>query len=156
MNKSKLTVTVASAVILLAFCAFLFLNSAQDADTSGKISDVFVNAITPVLALFGIECSVNTVTFYVRKVAHFIGYFTLTLLLYSLLKRFVSKRLALMLSPMITLAIAIFDEFVIQRNSSGRSPEWRDVFIDLAGAITAVLLISLVNLIKSKKGEDSQ
>jgi VanZ family protein len=74
--------------------------------------------------------------------------------LHSLLKRFVSKKLALIISPIISLLIAIVDEFVIQRNSSGRSPEWRDVLIDLSGATAAVLLITLLNLIKNKKGED--
>ncbi|MBR5779660.1 MAG: VanZ family protein [Clostridia bacterium] len=154
MNNRKLTVTLVSAAIVLAFCAFLFLNSAQDGDTSSKISEVFVDAIIPLLAFFGIESSVDTVTFYVRKLAHFLGYFALTLLLHSLLTRFVSKKLALIISPIISLLIAIVDEFVIQRNSSGRSPEWRDVLIDLSGATAAVLLITLLNLIKNKKGED--
>ena len=154
MNNRKLTVTLVSAAIVLAFCAFLFLNSAQDGDTSSKISEVFVDAIIPLLAFFGIESSIDTVTFYVRKLAHFLGYFALTLLLHSLLTRFVSKKLALIISPIISLLIAIVDEFVIQRNSSGRSPEWRDVLIDLSGATAAVLLITLLNLIKNKKGED--
>ena len=154
MNNRKLTVTLVSAAIVLAFCAFLFLNSAQDGDTSSKISEVFVDAIIPIIAFFGIESSIDTVTFYVRKLAHFLGYFALTLLLHSLLTRFVSKKLALIISPIISLLIAIVDEFVIQRNSAGRSPEWRDVLIDLSGATAAVLLITLLNLIKNKKGED--
>lgn len=154
MNNRKLTATLVSAGIVLAFCAFLFINSAQDGDTSSKISDVFVYTIIPVLAFFGIESDADTVTFYVRKIAHFLGYFALTLLLHSLLTRFVSKKLAIIISPIVSLLIAIVDEFVIQRNSSGRSPEWRDVLIDLSGATAAVLLIILVNLIKNRKGED--
>ena len=149
-----MAVSVAAAIV---FCLFLFFNSAQDATSSTEISNIFVDAIIPVLTFFGIVCDELTVSFYVRKSAHFLGYFALTLLLYSLFKRFVSKKLALVVSPLISLLIAIFDEFVIQRNSAGRSPEWRDVIIDLSGATVAMLLIVLVSKVKSKKykkGED--
>lgn len=150
MNKRKITAASVSVAAAILFCFFLFYNSAQDADKSTQISDVFVNAVMPVLAFFGIECKELTVSFYVRKTAHFLGYFALTLLFYSVLSRFVTKKRALIIAPAFSFAIAVFDEFVIQRNSSGRSPEWRDVFIDICGALTAILVIAVARKLKKK------
>jgi VanZ family protein len=75
------------------------------------------------------------------------------MLIYAALTRFVSKKKALVIAPTVTLAIAVFDEFVIQRISSGRSPEWRDVIIDLCGALLATAILSLRFFLKSKKEE---
>lgn len=153
MNKSKIIAAVVSVAAAIVFCLFLFFNSAQDAITSTQISNIFVRAIIPVLTFFGIVCDELTVSFYVRKSAHFLGYFALSMLIYAALTRFVSKKKALVIAPTVTLAIAVFDEFVIQRISSGRSPEWRDVIIDLCGALLATAILSLRFFLKSKKEE---
>ena len=95
MNKRKTAALAVSAASVIAFCLFLFFNSAQDAETSTEISDIFTDRIVALMMHLGIECKPLTVSFYVRKCAHFLGYFALTFLIYSLLKRFVSKKLAL-------------------------------------------------------------
>ncbi len=140
-------VSVAAAIL---FCFFLFYNSAQDANKSAQISGIFVDMIMPLLAFFGIECKEPTVSFYVRKTAHFLGYFALTLLVYKVLKRFFKEKTSLIIAPTISFLVALFDEFVIQRNASGRSPEWRDVLIDLYGALTAILVIAVARKLKKK------
>ena len=150
MNKRKITAAAVSVAAAILFCFFLFYNSAQNADKSSQISDVFVNAVMPVLAFFGIECTSRTVSFYVRKSAHFLGYFALTFLIYKVLKRFFKEKLALTTAPAISFCIALFDEFVIQRNASGRSPEWRDVLIDLCGTLTVILIIAVARKLKKK------
>ena len=154
MNKRKYIAAAVSVAAVIAFCLFLFGNSAQDASKSSQISGIFVDAIMPILAFMGIECEEITVSFYVRKSAHFLGYFALTLLVYALLSRFFKKRLALMLAPVASFMISLADEFIVQASASGRSPEWRDVLIDLLGALTATLVLSVLNILKRRKSDD--
>ena len=150
MNKRKLTATAVSISVALAFCTFLFFNSAQDGNASARISDIFVRAISPLLDGLGIKYEPLEVSFYVRKIAHFLGYFALSLILLYLFKRFTDQKRAIIAAPIISLCVAIFDEFVIQGSTVGRSPEWRDVLIDLCGALTAVLMIIIAKAIKKK------
>lgn len=154
INKRKTAAAAVSVAAAIAFCLFLFINSAQNADKSAQISDIFVDALMPIITFFGIECKEITVSFYVRKSAHFLGYFLLDLLVYKVLKGFIGEKRAIFLSPACTFFVSLFDEFLIQGAASGRSPEWRDVFIDLCGALTATLILYVRYIIKRRKSND--
>lgn len=149
-RREKTAVTVA-IVAVAAFCLFLFINSAQDGESSAKISGVFVDIIKAVLGFFGISCDDSAISFFVRKTAHFAGYFILSAIVSYFIYRFTKRKRFMAFSVIFSFATALCDEFIIQNAAEGRSPEWRDIAIDMSGASIAVCTVALCLFIKSKK-----
>ena len=86
----------------------------------------------------------------VRKMAHFSIYFVFSVLMYLFISRYNIKNKSVKLSAVsICLLYAISDE-IHQYFVPGRSCEIRDVFIDLCGILSGIILICLIKQIKSK------
>ena len=92
----------------------------------------------------------------VRKGAHFLEYMLLGVLsavdaifiAYAISRRsaiFVS--LSMLGTSLLSFAVALVDEFVIQAKTDGRGPSWRDVGIDSAGAFAGIMLCMMIFLI---------
>ncbi len=151
MNKRKYIAAAVSVAAVLAFCLFLFMNSAQDGNKSAEASGFFVNLLTPLLEFFGIEADTHALSFFVRKSAHFLGYFAFGLLLCFIINRFCKIKGMIFLAPTVAFFVALCDEFLVQASTDGRSPEWRDVIIDISGAMLAAAVFALAVFLKSKK-----
>ena len=156
MNKRKKNAIAALFIAVLAFCLFIFINSSLTAEQSSDISGIFSGAISRLLSMLGIAHTEYGVSFFVRKSAHFLGFSFIALLISMLIYKIKRSYTLLLLSLPICFAIALCDEFLIQASSAGRSPEWRDVLIDLCGALFAALLFALITYRKTKKGSETK
>ena len=112
----------------------IFLHSAMPADMSSAESGFLVDTLTKV---FHLTISVETLTFIIRKAAHFTEYLLLGL---SLRWGMESSLLHVWL---IGVVYAVTDE-IHQLFVPGRSCEFRDICIDAAGVLAGVLLMRAI------------
>ncbi|WP_068673101.1 VanZ family protein [Oceanobacillus sp. Castelsardo] len=89
------------------------------------------------------------IEFFIRKGAHFTVFFLLTCLFYIAIKRTtrIPKIQAILISFLLTSAYAIVDE-IHQGITPNRTPYIGDVFIDVFGAIVAVICIVIFRKIR--------
>lgn len=128
---------------LLACIAFIFGNSLQDGVASSAQSRAVMQAINALLGRLHLGPLSEHI---IRKLAHFSEYmlegFLLMLCLRVYTRRFVRHISWPLLGGMTT---ALADE-TLQRFSAGRSPQVTDVWIDMAGVVSG-LLVALVLLL---------
>ena len=146
------------AVLLLAVLALtlIFIASARNGEQSAADSGRFTGVASDLLEKADIKSDSQSITKFVRKCAHFAEYFALCLFL-SLAVYFAKGSIKpTFLSTVVCFAAAIIDEFLIQGNTAGRSPEWFDVLIDLCGAAAAQLItVIVISRVRKRKGNAS-
>lgn len=132
--------------------AFIFINSALDADISSKESTGVLEFINNILSSLRIQLILSEN--FVRKCAHFAEYFALGTLLYFTVLSFTDKLNKKFYIPLcIGLITASVDE-TIQLFSPGRSGQFSDVLLDFFGVCTAVFILYISkNLFKRKDKE---
>ena len=149
---------------VFAWMTVIFLMSSDDSEESSKKSEIVVDAVIEVAVDVKLTTrekvtpSVRrTIGFYVRKTAHATEYAILGILLVLALAAWGIRgpvaRGALALP--IAAAYAASDEYH-QLSVSGRSGEWRDVLIDISGALAGILLSLLLMRIIRKRREKKQ
>ncbi len=144
INKRFLIIATTSLFVCL-LTAFIFGNSMQTGEESGAMSDMILELIKKPLIFIGLDISDEALGFFIRKAAHFSEYFVLgTLISVDLLHIFKSN-LCLTFAPIYPLIVAVCDEFIVQSATEGRSPELRDVLIDLSGAVIAIVAVYLIS-----------
>lgn len=145
-KKSRYIRIAVFAILAVALICFIFSHSAKPATESAEDSIGFVDSFGG----FGLDIDIITLTNVVRKLAHFAEYFALGAVGAGLLDCF--NRKLIYASPIFALIVALIDEFAIQAATPGRSPEWRDIGIDLAGALCAMIAADLIlRLLRRKK-----
>ncbi len=143
MDKRRIAATV-FAVASILFTIFIFSNSAKVAEESAKQSGGIVETVMGFLHNRGIDITVDTLSFIVRKLAHFAEYFILGTAVGSAVYLWSGTKSKLLYSPAYCTLAAVIDEFAIQGNTAGRSAEIRDCFIDLAGSICGILFLLFI------------
>lgn len=153
MTKKKRVFAIVVCSFLLVFMtAFIFGNSLLVAEQSAANSGRFVPLIQKALSSIGFDAKADDVSFFIRKTAHFLEYFILGTLASLIITLSTEKRIYLTVSPLYCFLVAVVDEFVMQGMTEGRSPEWRDVLIDVCGAVlSAVLIITILKIIKRNR-----
>ena len=127
-------------LLLLLNLAFIFVQSAlpkeESKETSDKVGEI-VGDIIPPETKPGEFVQIN-----LRKIAHFVEFFTLGLLssIYVVFLGAGARRVAL--SVCFAPSVALFDETV--QIFSGRASSVKDVWIDSAGFFTAALIFYTV------------
>lgn len=157
MNKAR-KFRVLSFALLIFWCVVIFAFSAQNAekssDTSSGIVIKIVETLYPDFEDFSTEKQesiTNTLTFAVRKTAHFSEYFVLGLsafasaLTFSRYKPFTRSFGAVVFCLLYSVTDEIHQYFV-----PGRACRLFDMFVDTCGSLTAVVLLSLI-VLKNKK-----
>lgn len=145
-------------ILIIINCATIFYLSNQDADSSSAQSSTIVNIISNIVpniknmqepdkTIF-IE---QTLTPIVRKTAHFsiyalLGMLTINFMLAYKGRSYYQKGLT---SFVFCLIYAISDE-IHQNFISGRSCEFRDVYIDTLGAVIGILIVILITRVYRK------
>lgn len=135
---------------------FIFVMSSFGPDSSNAQSGSIVQVISHFLP----KSNAYDLVFLVRKTAHFIEYAILGFLFYLNFKNFTSisiridrpQQTSIFIPILAVLASALYactDEFH-QLFVSGRSGQLFDVFVDTLGALTGILLVTLILKIKSK------
>lgn len=154
MNKKK----IAAILLILAATAitiFIFSNSAKAAEDSRNQSAGIVEKAADLLEKAGLTVNTDDLSFYVRKFGHFSEYFLLSALISPAVALTFENKKLIALAPVYCFAVAVIDEFAVQASAAGRSPEWRDCFIDLGGALSAVLLTAVILYIIKRKKSNS-
>lgn len=150
---------IITLIPVLAVMGTIFYFSSQTADastvTSGGFVETAMNLIEKLFGELGDKYTTveNTVTFIVRKAAHFLEFAALGFFLNLHLGTWV-KRKPRLWSFLVSVLYACSDEFH-QNFVSERAMQLRDVFVDsagaLAGIIGCVIIILIVKRIKKKK-----
>lgn len=142
---------ILSWILVIAWMIFIFYMSNQPANISNEQSDFVLNLIKNL----GIDINniyIDLAITIIRKGAHFSEYLILSLLYFNLLRFYINKNKALVLSIILCFLYASTDEFH-QLFVEGRSGRFTDVLIDTSGAFTASILVFLVNKILKKRAK---
>lgn len=128
--------------ITLVIMVFIFIQSALPADLSARESGLISGFLARLLGQ-----NPETVSFLIRKCAHFTEYMILGISLFYTMREHlastaVSSRAVFLSAWGIGTFYALTDE-IHQIFSPGRSCELRDMCIDCAGVLTGLLLIRL-------------
>ncbi len=142
MTKRRIFAIVFS-VLAIALTVFIFSNSLKTADVSQQQSDGIVDTIADILNKVNLHIDAETLSFLVRKCAHFAEYFLLGGLVYASAWLFGSKR-PFVVSLLFCFSVILSDEFIAQRITEGRSPEIRDCAIDLCGAVSSSIALYFI------------
>lgn len=138
-------------ILVIAWMIFIFYMSNQPANISNEQSDFVLNLIKNL----GIDINniyIDLAITIIRKGAHFSEYLILSLLYFNLLRFYINKNKALVLSTILCFLYASTDEFH-QLFVEGRAGRFTDVLIDTSGAFTASILVFLVNKILKKRAK---
>ncbi len=141
------TLGVVFLILALLWSGFIFSRSMKSGEESEKESGSVLQYAEAVLGFFGLDAPSEH---FIRKAGHFIEYAILGGLS-GLALACLGLRLWSPASFLYAVLIALCDEFVVQRLSVGRGPSFRDVLIDSAGALSALLLVFFVIWIKGRK-----
>ena len=142
---------ILSWILVIAWMIFIFYMSNQPANISNEQSDFVLNLIKNL----GIDINniyIDLAITIIRKGAHFSEYLILSLLYFNLLRFYINKNKALVLSIILCFLYASTDEFH-QLFVEGRAGKFTDVLIDTSGAFTASILVFLVNKILKKRAK---
>lgn len=144
--------------LLVVWCAIIFLFSAQNAekssDTSSGIVIKIVETLYPEFENFSTEKQesiTNTLTFAVRKTAHFSEYFVLGALAFTVTLTFTRHKLFVRnLCAVLFCALYSVSDEIHQYFVPGRACRLFDMFVDVSGSLTAIIILTVI-VVKSKK-----
>ncbi len=134
-------------VLLLLWCVFIFHFSLADAERSGETSGHIRAFFNTVLADMGFSFRLSSL--FVRKAAHFIGFFVLGLFAFANAAAFL-RAYRLPAAVGFSAVVAVADE-CLQFLSPGRAPAVPDVLLDTAGALCGAALLWLILTLIHKK-----
>ena len=147
------------SILIIINCIVIFKFSSQDSERSNETSGVVVNRVVNTISTVNKkvkkESSKDTVTFMVRKCAHFSIYTLLGIWLMNLTNTFdISTKRKILMCVLFGILYASSDEFH-QSFVGGRSPEVRDVCIDTCGVLFGNILViifgKIISVIKRPK-----
>lgn len=128
-------------VALLVWMGVIFYFSHQSGDASMQLSDGILDSFK---SLFQNFLDYHTLSYIVRKIAHFTEYFILGLLIYHLVKQYrVISKTEIIWMILFCVIYAMLDEFH-QVFIGGRSPKVFDVIIDSLGSSLSILILQLL------------
>lgn len=140
MSRKKLQKFLAW-LALLVWMGVIFYFSHQSGDASMQLSDGFLDSFK---SLFQNFLDYHTLSYIVRKIAHFTEYFILGLLIYHLVKQYrVISKTEIIWMILFCVIYAMSDEFH-QVFIGGRSPKVFDVIIDSLGSSLSILILQLL------------
>ena len=139
MSRKKLQKFLAW-LALLVWMGVIFYFSHQSGDASMQLSDGILDSFK---SLFQNFLDYHTLSYIVRKIAHFTEYFILGLLIYHLVKQYrVISKTEIIWMILFCVIYAMSDEFH-QVFIGGRSPMIFDVIIYSLGSSLSILLFRL-------------
>ena len=140
-----------SCLLLILFCALIFIMSAQNGSESSEVSENIVNGA---LGVDKDRENYKHALFIVRKCAHFFEYAVLSILAFAfviLLHRSIVKyKKSLIISFCFSVIYAITDE-IHQLFVPGRAGKITDVLIDACGAFWGITVCYIVIRVVIKK-----
>ncbi|QUI24997.1 VanZ family protein [Vallitalea pronyensis] len=147
--------------VIIAIMITITIFSAQTATESDALSKGIVKQVAVGLGIMTEEeansthySTIKQWDHYLRKATHFTIYFILGFITFMVLYAMIQKKaVALIVAWLIATVFAIFDEYH-QTFVDGRGGQVSDVILDSAGALTAVVLGTLlIGVFRKNKGE---
>lgn len=137
------------AVLIIITSTTIFLFSSQDGEESTRVSNTVTTKVIDTYASIkkeNISASkknemIKNMSFYIRKLAHFVMYFLLGLLVYLFVSTYDFKY-PFVFSLFCVFLFASSDE-VHQLFSFGRSAQIKDVLLDSLGAFCGMAIINI-------------
>ena len=158
----KSTVRILRWLAVIGWMIVIFCFSAQPSNRSLSSSDPITDAV---IAVFHPEYGSlspdeqfelhESVSFYVRKTAHFTVYAILGLLLLAALNASLPARYSFPAAFVIGTLYAITDE-IHQAFVPGRACQGRDVLIDSLGILSALLIAAVIRRIRTKRNRKKE
>lgn len=157
MTKQKKQIIMSWIPALIWMGVIFYLShqpGTQSAQLSGSITEKIVEVLERQVPRAAERMDVQSFHFFIRKNAHFIAYFILSILVFYPMRN-LSKFYPQLDKPYIyTFLFCVFyamtDEFH-QLFIPGRAGQLRDVCIDGLGAITALVLLKIKNVFVEKR-----
>lgn len=143
MGKRRRNYAVIFGALTLFLTLFIFWNSLQSGEESGAQSDFVVDIVKKLFGFLGITVKDYNLGVFIRKTAHFSEYLVLCIATSLFIINTFSRRFS-PVAPVYCGIVAVCDEFVMQMSTAGRSPQWTDVLIDVAGALTGLLILLFI------------
>lgn len=131
MSKNKI-----SLLLVILWMIFIFVMSSFDATSSSNQSNFIVDIITSIINIKDIEL----LSLIIRKLAHFIEYFILGILVINFITRYDKK---IIIAILLCIIYATSDE-IHQIFVPGRSCQIIDIMIDSLGSIMGIYLYKLI------------
>lgn len=131
MSKNKI-----SLLLVILWMIFIFVMSSFDANSSSNQSNFIVDIITSIINIKDIEL----LSLIIRKLAHFIEYFILGILVINFITRYDKK---IIIAILLCIIYATSDE-IHQIFVPGRSCQITDIMIDSLGSIMGIYLCKLI------------
>lgn len=130
-------------LLLIVFIAFIFYNSCMPASESHSASKLVGTIITGMGKWFGIDMPQSNLDHNIRKLAHFLEFVVLGLILCNMYAAFgINRRMATGYILFLGLAVAVTDEY-IQLHSPGRSGLVTDIVLDFSGVFFVWLTLEV-------------
>ena len=136
-------------IALLFWMGLIFYMSNQPGDVSSKQSGLVLKLFQFIGIDLNNELS-ELATFIVRKTTHFTEYFILYFLSINVMKCYLNIKNTIFYSFIFSFFYACTDE-IHQYFIPGRAMAFRDVLIDSAGALLAMIIVSIKIKINKKK-----
>lgn len=125
-----------SLLLVILWMIFIFVMSSFDATSSSNQSNFIVDIITSIINIKDIEL----LSLIIRKLAHFIEYFILGILVINFITRYDKK---IIIAILLCIIYATSDE-IHQIFVPGRSCQIIDIMIDSLGSIMGIYLYKLI------------
>lgn len=126
----------------VCYTLFIFYNSMQSGDASGSLSASIAAWLLRYLNNIGWNISFDTFHFFIRKLAHFTEYFILALIMHKTVSVTLSEKQQIPVSVIWGMIVPLIDEG-IQHYTPGRYGSFKDVFLDMTGYFSGLLLVYL-------------
>lgn len=158
-DRRTLFLRILSTALVLAALAFIFSNSLQSGDDSGRLSGFVTALVNGFLSALGLPTLTEHV---VRKLAHFLEFALLGFLLNNCVRTYTPRWTRSLPLPLLLGLLAAHADETLQLYSPDRTSSVVDVWIDFGGVCTgtlcsAALLLLLAALARRRKqGNPSQ
>ena len=146
LNKKK----IVNLVLLALWMGLIFYMSSKNGEKSTGQSDLIINTLNTL----GVNLSGNFGEFasvIVRKAAHVCEYMILSLLLYNVLKDYITITKKIMIYTILGVILYAMSDELHQVFVPGRAGRIQDVLIDTIGGIVGLIVVSLINKIKRSR-----
>ena len=140
-------------VLVILVTAFIFSNSMKNSAESNGTSDKYISLLAPITNFFDSIFGELNWEYIIRKCAHLTEFGLLGMIVTFLVNN-VKKYIGWHLfgySLFYVLLVAVTDEFI--QSFSDRTSSVKDVFIDLAGALLGIIIVTLISSRKAKREE---
>ena len=135
-------------LITIFIVLFIFYNSMQNGESSSEASTAVLNFINDMIKAMGLSFKLEG--YFIRKLAHFVEFFTLGVFLMLTFEAFTNKIFSIIGFPMfLAIFIPVIDEY-IQIYSDGRTSSVKDVLLDFFGAMIGIIIVSLFFVLNKK------